>query len=100
MIDLYLRADTEAGLKSSLPWALDEEGGWVLFTERYALDLIGPVEITPAVLDVDGNLITPAEIDARYHANLRLLDETLAEQVPEAVRITVNTPSRRWAGEE
>lgn len=33
---------------------------------------IGPVVITPAVLDEDGNVTTPAVMDTRHHVNFRM----------------------------
>jgi len=33
---------------------------------------IGPVVITPAVLDEDGNVTTPAVMDIRHHVNFRM----------------------------
>lgn len=103
MLDLYLRAATEAELIAALPWAVNTDGHLVTTSHAYALDLIGSVVITPAVYDTSGGpdvapiLVTPAVVDERCHANLRLLDESLADQVPEAVRIVVNSPSRVWA---
>ncbi len=95
-MDLYLRSASEADLKAALPWALDAGGEWVPYTAAYALDLIGPIVTTPAVMNVGGEIATPAEVDTRFHANLRLMDETLVDRVPEDVRIEVSTPSRVW----
>lgn len=40
------------------------------------IDVIGPVTVTPAVIDENtGAEITPADIDNRYHVNLRLAPE-------------------------
>lgn len=97
MIDLYLRTETEAEMKTALAFATDADGAWSPYTPAYALDLIGPVETVPGVFDADGNAIAAPEVDHRFHANLRLLDQSLAEQVPEAVRIPVNNPRRVWA---
>lgn len=33
---------------------------------------IGPVEITPAVMDEEGNVTTPAVMDTRHHVNFRM----------------------------
>jgi hypothetical protein len=36
------------------------------------IDEIGPVVVTPAVIGPDGEIITPAVMDDRYHVNVRL----------------------------
>jgi hypothetical protein len=36
------------------------------------IDEIGPVVVTPAVVGPDGEIITPAVMDDRYHVNVRL----------------------------
>jgi hypothetical protein len=36
------------------------------------IDEIGPVVVTPAVVGPDGEIITPAVMDNRYHVNVRL----------------------------
>jgi len=97
MLDLYMRADDEAALKSALPWAVTQKGEWVIATPSYALDLIGPLEIVPAVSDLDGTEISPAVIDPRCHANLRLIDESLAEHIPEDLQLSLPNPRRTWA---
>ncbi len=43
--------------------------------EGVFIDVIGPVTVTPAVIDENGAEITPADIDNRYHVNLRLSPE-------------------------
>jgi len=37
------------------------------------IDEIGPVVVTPAVVGPDGEIITPAVMDNRYHVNVRLI---------------------------
>ena len=96
ILDFFLRADTEDALAAALPFARDDNG-WAGGGHSFALDLIGPIETTPAVYDAEGNVVTPAVVDAAFHANLRLLDETLAGQVPQSVQITVINPRRVWA---
>lgn len=97
MLDLFLRAADEASLKAALPDFLNEEGNFLTSNHQWALDLIGPVTTTNAVLDLDGNVTAPAVVDERFHANLRLIDEALAPLVPDAIKITVNSPRRVWA---
>ena len=43
---------------------------------------IGPVVLTPAVLDAEGNVVTPAVMDNRFHLNMRL-DEPLLSKSDE-----------------
>lgn len=100
MIDLFLRADSEEALKAALPWATDIDGNWIQFSERYALDLIDHHTTSPAVLDENDDIVEAAVYDTRYHANLRILDSSLLLQVPDEIRIIVQTPSRVWIEEE
>lgn len=46
--------------------------------EGINIDALGPVVITPAVLDVDGNVTTPAVMDNRYHANIRIEEPAIS----------------------
>ena len=83
------------------------------------VDEIGPIVTTPAVLDEDGEIVTPAVVDDHWHTNVRVLrpvitttDEegTVTEidvcavlaQGGEGVAWidpdTVSSPSRIWAG--
>lgn len=96
MIDLHLRADTEADMISSLPWAY-VDGAWATSTAAYALDLIGPLSVTPPVIDEHGNVVTPADIDRRFHANIRLLDDSLRALIPDTVVVEALNPRRVWA---
>lgn len=73
-IDAICRADTKeafeaAALEQNL---LAEDGGVLRPVEGANIDRIGPVVLTPAVLDEAGEVVTPAVIDERYHVNLRL----------------------------
>lgn len=97
MLDLCLRADTEAALKAAIPFVVNAEGEWIVASHQWALDPIGAVVVTPAILGPEGAVVEPAVLDGRFHANLRLLDPALAGEVPAAVQITVTTPSRVWA---
>lgn len=97
MIILYLRADTEDGLKAALPWALSPDGEWVMASHRYDLDLIGRMMLSPPAMDAAGTVTAEAEFDPGYHANLTLLDPALEPLVPADVRIAVTNPLRVWA---
>lgn len=81
--DLYLRASDEAALKAALPWAVHQSeipdgpsaGDWKTSEAGlYALDLVGPVTVSDAVLSEDGEtVLEPAVVDDGFHANLRLI---------------------------
>lgn len=70
------------------------------------IDEIGPITITPAVYDEDGDEIEPAVIDARWHVNVRVLNSefdmaALAEGNADVEWIDpdlVETPYRIWLG--
>ena len=98
MTTIYLRAVSEDALKAALPFAVID-GEWRPYTHDWAIDLIGPMVVTPAVMGgtVDEPVIvTPAVIDGRYHANLSFLRGFSAEINP-AIIITPTNPRRRWA---
>lgn len=40
---------------------------------------IGPVVLTPAVLDAEGNVATPAVMDNRHHLNMRIAEPLLSK---------------------
>ena len=110
-MDLMMKATTKAA--------------WDAFAETFPaaadilVDEIGPIVTTPAVLDEDGEIVTPAVVDDHWHVNVRVLrpvitttdtegnvTETdvcavLAEGGEGVAWIdpdTVNSPSRIWAG--
>ena len=97
MIDIFLKAATEAELKDALPWLVNQDGEWIRAAHQWALDPIGDIMLTPPTYGPDMCEETPAAVSPGYHANLRLLDEALADQVPASVQIAVNSPSRVWA---
>lgn len=51
------------------------------------IDEIGPVITTPAVIGEDGEIITPAVMDDRWHVNLRLT-ETFSTSTDEEGNVT------------
>lgn len=97
MLDLCLRADSEAALKAAIPFAVSAEGEWIVASHQWAFDPIGAVVVTPAVLGLEGEVVEPAVLDARFHANLRLLDAMIEPFVPIEMRVAPLTPSRVWA---
>lgn len=95
MIDLYLRAESEAALIAALPM-FREDGHWITASHAHALDVIGTF-YTPVELDADGKIVGGGEALPGYHANLRLIDEGLADQIPAEIIVTPETPMRVWA---
>jgi len=87
--DLCLRADAEADLIAALPMlrGIGEDGAavWRPGAPGWALLVIGPMVRADAVVDDEGAVLTPAEMDTRCHANL-LLDD---ERCPDATTILV-----------
>ncbi|NYZ18016.1 hypothetical protein HL658_36230 [Azospirillum sp. RWY-5-1] len=74
---IHLRAADEATLAAALPWlrGTDQQGapGWLTAGHHHALDPIGPLVLTPPAVDpVTGEELAPAEVDGRWHANLRV----------------------------
>ena len=100
MIDIYLRFDTEADAIEALPEYYDHEAGeWRDGDHRYALCVIGSIEKTPAVLDEDGEVITPAVIDTRWHANVRAMIDIPPELLARIESYFPNpeNPRVRWS---
>lgn len=94
MIDMCLRASNETDFSDAIPWlrSVDNNGApsWIISGLTWSLDLIGPVEIAPAVyVVVDGESIEvePAQIDHRFHANLRCMPD-IAARVPSEIIVT------------
>lgn len=101
MYDLMYKADDKATWDAYLA-AIPE---YVL--PSLLVDEIGPIVITPAVLDEDSNVVEEAVLDLSHHVNLRYLDDdnsvaaTLAAGASGVQWIDpsmVSTPARIWAG--
>lgn len=72
-IDVIVRADTKGHWESvARDWGLLDSAKRP--TEGVSVDVVGPVEITPAVVDANGEVVTAAVYDARYHVNVRVRD--------------------------
>jgi len=99
MIDLFLRADSEAALVEALPMFL-QDGKWITDTHAYSLDIIGAL-YEPAVVESDGTVSRDAVLLPGFHANLRLNDgpdrDMLAAMVPDEIKVTPAQPMRVWA---
>lgn len=120
---IYLRADTEADLKAALPWAVLAEdevvngetiraaGDWKGHEPHaeqagvpglWSMDYIRRIETAPPVYgdpahDEEGNpnIVTPAEYDERFHANLHLVGG-FDPEIPESVVIPApSKPARQ-----
>ena len=108
MYDLmYKSTDKTTWDAFALSSGLATENEGVLYpAPNVLIDEIGPIVITPAVYDEDGDIIEPAVVDDTWHVNVRLLDDSfdipvLAEGDAETEWINpseVNTPARIWAG--
>lgn len=117
MIDLQIRAtDYQAWLDSAVAAGVvsgvDPDTGAAMPSSGANIDQIGPVTTTEAVYSEDGlTLVTPAVIDARFHANLRFTGGGVEVGERYALDLTqgayagvtlldpadIDTPDRRWA---
>lgn len=70
----YLRADNEAAAVAALT-LLRNDDGWIKDGPGWTLSIIGPVTVSDAVPGDDGEIVTPPDIDWRWHANLLLEDD-------------------------
>lgn len=101
MLDLMFKATDKASwdiFVSALPNAVSSD---------LLIDEIGPVVITPAVFDDQGNVVEEGVISLSHHVNLRLLSDnavvaaSLSAGGPGVEWIDpalVSTPARIWAG--
>jgi hypothetical protein len=117
--DLMYRADTKAAWDAyASDMALTDDEGRPL---GCYIDEIGPIVVTPAVIGPDGEIVTPAVMDDRWHVNVRVTQVSgpLPDPVPEGYvqqghdlavlaqggagvewldPSTVKSPVRIWAG--
>lgn len=114
--DYYLRAATEADLKAALPFAVHQTdvengpkaGDWKLSEPGlFKLVLCGNVVTKDAVYEEgesggddpevdDRTLVSPPEIDERFHANLRLVG-AFAPEIPDAITVHPKNPRMAFA---
>lgn len=111
MFDLMFKATHKAAWDAYLA-ALPED-----VTPLLLVDEIGPIVITPAVLDEQGEVFTEAVIDPAHHVNVRVLKPVTQSNDEEPVEIDVcaflaaggpgvewidpaivTSPERIWAG--
>lgn len=95
MIDLSLRAENDLELILACPFLMID-GEWIMASEKFNLDIIGPIVTSDGEYEEDGNELAPPEIDHRFHANLRCSEE-IAQKVPENVIVYPKNPVRVWA---
>lgn len=85
MIDLFFRSITRARWiavatnRGIYTGSLDENGQPIVDYTRFAVDEIGAATITPAVVDANGNVTTPAVMDTWHSVNLRIHGKGEAE---------------------
>lgn len=72
----FLKASSEAQLLAALPGDWVQDGLPVLASHTHSLDWFGALVTTPAVLDAEGDVISPAVVADGFHANLRLYGQT------------------------
>ncbi len=74
-VDCICRAESQEAWEAAAlaDHLLSEDAqGNLIPIEGATIDVLGPVELAPAVLDAQGDVVTPAVMDERYHVNLRL----------------------------
>ena len=77
MNDFLIRAidrDTFLAVGESQDILSVGENGEIIPNPGVHVDEIGPHERVPAELDADGNIVTPAVVDTRWHVNIRISD--------------------------
>lgn len=99
-----------------------DKAAWDAFAATFPaadilIDEIGPIVITPAVLDEDGDVVEEAVIDLSHHVNVRVQKPVIQSDDEEPVEIDVSaflaagglgvewidpaavtSPERIWAG--
>lgn len=96
---------------NDLMFKATDKAAWDAFAETFPetgilIDEIGPIVITPAVLDETGEIVEGAVIDLSHHVNVRVLSDSidcfeLAQGAPGVEWIDpsiVTSPDRIWAG--
>ena len=113
---IYLKAPDEDTLLSAMPFlqsAVDNEGTTQIITNThgYDLEIMGPGQVYEAaepvidgedtseliLAEVNGTLYKITEVSQNWHANLRLRDLSLADQVNQIYTVTPSTIQRKFA---
>ena len=69
-------------------------GEWAI-ARGVEISPLGPVTITPGTYDAEGNEITPPVVDARHHANIRLMPPA-SERLDEQGNLRWHAWARTW----
>ena len=103
MLDLYYKASTEADLYDAIPMIMkkeDSNGDVFLecYSNEWSWDWDVSYEITKAIVDeATGDIITPAVMSNSFHANLRLINESIDVSSIDVFKVDPLTPDREWA---
>ena len=97
MRDFYLSAADEATMITALPFLrvipLDSEETWKQGSHKHAFNPIGDLVDVPAVYDAEGEVITPAVMVGKFHANLKC-DDSFYEANKDAIdSVAIEAPS-------
>lgn len=76
--ELFVQGMTTTALPDGSMLATLDENGNLIPHQGVIIDEIGPITKTPAVLDEDGDVITPAVVIAGHHVNLLAIDPIVA----------------------
>ena len=91
-----LRTTNESTMITTLPFLrYDYEGetGWNTGDHKYAFDPIGDLVDVPAVINIEGEVITPAVMVGKFHANLKC-DDSFYEANKDAIdSIAIEAPT-------
>lgn len=94
-VDVYLCFLSERQFLKELPFFGEENQSVNL--SGVSVDMIGQIVTQEAVFGEEGEEITPAVIDTRFHVNIRASQSFLDEFIPERFYVTPETPRRVWA---
>jgi len=76
--ELFVEGMTTTAFPDGTMLATLDENGRLIPHQGVIIDEIGPITKVPAVLDEDGNVVTPAVVIAGHHVNLLAIDPIVA----------------------
>jgi hypothetical protein len=76
--ELFVTGMTTTAFPDGSMLATLDENGNLIPHQGVIIDEIGPITKTPAVLDEDGDVVTPAVVIAGHHVNLLAIDPIVA----------------------
>lgn len=111
-VDVYIKATDEAdaiakcpaSFRATVPDPADMENSTIdIWAEskpgEHVLVCIGPVMVTPPVLDSEGAVVTLAVMDTGFHMNVRCT-QAIADAIDPSIKISAPaTPKYIWAGD-